>query len=221
MSSRVLRQLLPLAQRIIRSTGQVTADCSYRHATDRTKRMAESTDGRQLPGRRADTAVPHRLSAIPLADSHHLAAGKCEPVTGKRRGLPARRHADHYNLQPNFDIYADVDQRDLGGVAPEIRKIMKNTEDSLPEGTSLALRGDVQTMQDSFLRLGIASPRPTRRMTRSSCAKLKAGVSSWKMTSVSRSRTRRLPSKQPNKHTKPLSRARTTSRNFSGLNWTS
>jgi multidrug efflux pump subunit AcrB len=62
---------------------------------------------------------------------------------------------NHYNIQPTFDIYADVDQRDLGGVASEIRKIMKNTMDSLPEGTTLALRGEVQTMQDSFLRLGI------------------------------------------------------------------
>ena len=29
---------------------------------------------------------------------------------------------DHYNIQPVFDIYADVDQRDLGGVASEVRR---------------------------------------------------------------------------------------------------
>ncbi len=62
---------------------------------------------------------------------------------------------DHYNIQPVFDIYADVDQRDLGGVASEIRKIMSDTERNLPVGTTLELRGEVKTMRDSFLRLGI------------------------------------------------------------------
>lgn len=62
---------------------------------------------------------------------------------------------DHYNIQPVFDIYADVDQRDLGGVASEIRKIMSDTERNLPVGTTLELRGEVKTMHDSFVRLGI------------------------------------------------------------------
>jgi multidrug efflux pump subunit AcrB len=62
---------------------------------------------------------------------------------------------DHYNIQPTFDIYADVDQRDLGSVAGEIRKIMADETKSLPKGTTLALRGEVDTMQTSFIRLGI------------------------------------------------------------------
>jgi multidrug efflux pump subunit AcrB len=62
---------------------------------------------------------------------------------------------DHYNIQPTFDVYADVDQRDLGGVASEIRKIMDDTKKGLPVGTTLVLRGEVTTMSDSFVRLGI------------------------------------------------------------------
>jgi multidrug efflux pump subunit AcrB len=62
---------------------------------------------------------------------------------------------DHYNIQPTFDVYADVDQRDLGGVASEIQKIMDDTKKSLPVGTTLVLRGEVKTMTDSFVRLGI------------------------------------------------------------------
>jgi multidrug efflux pump subunit AcrB len=61
---------------------------------------------------------------------------------------------NHYNIQPTFDIYANVDQRDLGGVASAIRKVMNNSVDSLPQGTTLALRGEVETMHESFLRLG-------------------------------------------------------------------
>ena len=64
---------------------------------------------------------------------------------------------DHYNIQPTFDIYADVDKRDLGSVADQIHKIIKQTK-KLPGGTVLDLRGEVSTMEQSFsrLELGIA-----------------------------------------------------------------
>ena len=63
--------------------------------------------------------------------------------------------ADHYNIQPVYDVYADVDQRDLGGVASEIEKIMDETKKGLPKTTQISLRGEVQTMNESFLRLGV------------------------------------------------------------------
>jgi multidrug efflux pump subunit AcrB len=62
---------------------------------------------------------------------------------------------NHYNIQPTFDIYANVDKRDLGGVAREINRIMDHETPNLPVGTTLVLRGEVKTMQDSFVRLGI------------------------------------------------------------------
>jgi multidrug efflux pump subunit AcrB len=62
---------------------------------------------------------------------------------------------NHYNIQPVFDVYADVDKRDLGGVADQINKIMADTQKTLPNTTKLVLRGEVATMNDSFLRLGI------------------------------------------------------------------
>jgi multidrug efflux pump subunit AcrB len=62
---------------------------------------------------------------------------------------------DHYNIQPTFDIYADVDRRDLGGVASDIRKIIADETKTLPVGTTIALRGEVDTMQKSFTRLGL------------------------------------------------------------------
>jgi multidrug efflux pump subunit AcrB len=62
---------------------------------------------------------------------------------------------NHYNIQPTFDIYAEVDQRDLGGVSSDINKIMNGEKKQLPTGTTLELRGEVQTMSQSFLRLGI------------------------------------------------------------------
>ena len=62
---------------------------------------------------------------------------------------------NHYNVWPVFDIYANVDRRDLGGVGAEIEKIMHDEEQHLPRGTSFNLRGQVATMQSSFFRLGL------------------------------------------------------------------
>jgi multidrug efflux pump subunit AcrB len=62
---------------------------------------------------------------------------------------------DHYAIQPVYDVYADVDQRDLGGVANDINKIIDREQQKLPKSTQLVLRGEVQTMNESFTRLGI------------------------------------------------------------------
>jgi multidrug efflux pump subunit AcrB len=62
---------------------------------------------------------------------------------------------NHYNIQPVFDVYANVDNRDLGSVASDIEKIMDRTQKTLPKTTQLVLRGEVKTMNDSFVRLGI------------------------------------------------------------------
>ncbi len=62
---------------------------------------------------------------------------------------------NHYNVWPVFDVYANIDRRDLGGVGAEVRKIMKEEEPRLPRGTTFELRGQVETMQQSFNRLGL------------------------------------------------------------------
>jgi multidrug efflux pump subunit AcrB len=54
-----------------------------------------------------------------------------------------------------FDVYANVDRRDLGGVGAEVRRIMREEEPHLPRGTTFALRGQIDTMQTSFYRLAL------------------------------------------------------------------
>jgi multidrug efflux pump subunit AcrB len=62
---------------------------------------------------------------------------------------------NHYNVWPVFDVYANVDRRDLGGVGRDVERIMREEEARLPRGTTFNLRGQVQTMQSSFFRLGL------------------------------------------------------------------
>ncbi len=61
---------------------------------------------------------------------------------------------NHYNVQPVFDVYANVQGRDLGGVAGDIDKIVAEYQNKLPRGSSLVMRGQVDSMRSSFLGLG-------------------------------------------------------------------
>ena len=61
---------------------------------------------------------------------------------------------DHYDIRPVYDIEASLDRRDLGGVASDIHKIIDQYQKQLPQGSKLDLRGQAETMNDSFLRLG-------------------------------------------------------------------
>ncbi|HUI58219.1 MAG TPA: efflux RND transporter permease subunit [Bryobacteraceae bacterium] len=70
------------------------------------------------------------------------------------RGI-APEIVNHYNVQPVFDVYANVDRRDLGAVGSAVQKIVKQVEPKLPRGTSIDLRGQIDTMQTSFYRLGL------------------------------------------------------------------
>jgi len=62
---------------------------------------------------------------------------------------------DHYNVQPVYDIFCDADLRDLGSVARAIQKVIDEESKGLPKGSWSIMRGQVTTMQNSFLRLGI------------------------------------------------------------------
>ncbi len=59
----------------------------------------------------------------------------------------------HYNVQPVLDVYAAVQDRDLGSVAKEVDKIVEEFRSKLPRGSFLQVRGQIETMRESFLGL--------------------------------------------------------------------
>jgi multidrug efflux pump subunit AcrB len=62
---------------------------------------------------------------------------------------------DHYNIRPVINIYANVDGKDLGYVADQVNHLVQETKGKLPRGSFIDLRGQVLTMQDSFVGLGL------------------------------------------------------------------
>jgi len=65
----------------------------------------------------------------------------------------------HYNALPVMDVFANVEQRDLGGVATDVEKVIKENSRHLPPGVTVQLSGQVLTMNSSFqnLEIGIAA----------------------------------------------------------------
>jgi multidrug efflux pump subunit AcrB len=61
----------------------------------------------------------------------------------------------HYDVQPVIDILADVQGRDLGSVARNLQGILDEAQKKLPRGSSLRVRGQVNTMHSSFIGLGL------------------------------------------------------------------
>ncbi|PYT47050.1 MAG: RND transporter [Acidobacteria bacterium] len=73
-------------------------------------------------------------------------------VTTSTTARPAE--ISHYTTQPMINIYAAVNGRDLGAVSDEVEKRVQAIEKDLPKGSHIAVRGQVQTMKNSFAGLG-------------------------------------------------------------------
>jgi multidrug efflux pump subunit AcrB len=54
-----------------------------------------------------------------------------------------------------INVYASVYGRDLGSVSEEVFKDVKAVEKDLPRGSHIVVRGQVQTMRNSFIGLGV------------------------------------------------------------------
>jgi multidrug efflux pump subunit AcrB len=61
----------------------------------------------------------------------------------------------HYNVRPVIDIFATPQGRDLGGIVADIRKLMQEMAHEVPNGASVALRGQVTTMTNAYQQLFI------------------------------------------------------------------
>ncbi|WP_323121406.1 efflux RND transporter permease subunit [Burkholderia alba] len=60
----------------------------------------------------------------------------------------------HYNIRPVTDLYVSVEGRDLGSVASAIGRLVDDERATLPRGTEIVMRGQVETMRSSYFGLG-------------------------------------------------------------------
>jgi CzcA family heavy metal efflux pump len=112
---------------------------SYSISVQTPQYLIDSTaDINRTPIATTNGAQPQLLSN--LASIHNIAT----PVV-----------VSHFNVQPVFDVYANTQNRDLGGVAQQVQKIVDQMKPQLPRGTTLAVRGQIQSMNSSYVGLGV------------------------------------------------------------------
>ena len=104
----------------------------------------------QTPQYRLDSLSD--LENIPVSTPEHsqpqILAGLASISRGQGEGV-----VSHYDVQPTLDIYGSVQGRDLGAVARGIRAVLAETAKNVPAGSTVTLRGQVETMQDSYTSL--------------------------------------------------------------------
>jgi len=62
---------------------------------------------------------------------------------------------NHYDVQPLYDIYANVQDRDLGSLASDVNRLIDEFRPKLPKGSFFEMRGQVETMRTSFIGLAV------------------------------------------------------------------
>jgi multidrug efflux pump subunit AcrB len=105
----------------------------------------------QVPQYRLDSL--QALTAIPVTGPSGAAPQLLGNLATISRGAE-QAVVNHYDVQPVIDVYGDVQGRDLGSVAKGFEKIVGEAEKKLPRGSSIKVRGQVETMRSSFLGLG-------------------------------------------------------------------
>jgi CzcA family heavy metal efflux pump len=104
----------------------------------------------QMPQYRIDTLSD--LSNVPVTSANRTTTQYLGGLAHISSG-PSPGVVSHYNVQPVIDIYGATQGRDLGGVAKDVQRILSETKKSVPRGSYVALRGQVQTMTDAYSEL--------------------------------------------------------------------
>jgi CzcA family heavy metal efflux pump len=104
----------------------------------------------QTPQYRIDSL--NDLENIPLTNGGsappQIMAGLASFTRGSEMAV-----VSHYDIKPVIDIYGSVSGRDLGGVADDIMPIIDRNKKDLPKGSEITVRGQIQTMNSSFVGL--------------------------------------------------------------------
>ncbi|HEY6880247.1 MAG TPA: efflux RND transporter permease subunit [Polyangiales bacterium] len=104
----------------------------------------------QTPPHRMDSL--HELGATPLTPTGDQAPQLLANVATFSRGSGAT-NVSHYNALPVFDVLASVSGTDLGSAADALRALIAEFEPELPRGSTIELKGQVESMESSFTGL--------------------------------------------------------------------
>jgi len=104
----------------------------------------------QTPQARLDTLAA--LESTPIGNSN----GKPQLLTNLAHvsRTAGATNVTHFNSFPTLDILANVDRADLGRMSRLLNRTLAEIEPQLPRGTTVKLKGQIESMESSFVALG-------------------------------------------------------------------
>ena len=99
----------------------------------------------------------YRLQTVKDVENIPIAGSRANPeILADVASMQRSREmaiVSHYNIRRVVDIYGAVQDRDLGAVSRDVQRIVDANRKSLPRGTFITIRGQVETMRSSYLGL--------------------------------------------------------------------
>jgi len=92
----------------------------------------------------------NKLETLPISAAGSSAAPRLLGGIADITRSTSSAVVSQYDIQSMVQIYATTQGRDLGAVAGDIRKLLADTAKDLPRGSSVALLGQVDTMNKAF-----------------------------------------------------------------------
>jgi multidrug efflux pump subunit AcrB len=72
-------------------------------------------------------------------------------ATLERSTVPAI--VNHVDVRTAFDVYANLQGRDLGAVGADVRKVVEESRSKAPKGTTIEVFGQSESMNEAFTRM--------------------------------------------------------------------
>lgn len=115
------------------------------------------TDPRTGNGYPVAVQVPdYRVTSLDALTTLALPTPSGQQLLGDLASLSRRItpvFATHVNVQPTFNVRADVQDTDLASVAAPLEAIVAKVQQQLPKGSSVAIKGQIDSMNSAFARL--------------------------------------------------------------------
>lgn len=105
----------------------------------------------QTPQYRLDSL--ESLQNLPIASAQSETPQVLGAIADIRRAS-ANAVVTHYDIQAATQIFATIQDRDLGAVAADIRAAIEETQAEAPKGSSVVLQGQAQTMNAAYRGMG-------------------------------------------------------------------
>jgi CzcA family heavy metal efflux pump len=104
----------------------------------------------QTPQRELDSLAA--LSNLPVGNGASTSSATLGGIARIERAT-GNALVSQYDVQPMVQIHATTQDRDLGSVAADIRRVLDETKADVPKGASVEMLGQVRTMERAFTGL--------------------------------------------------------------------